>query len=181
MKLVTPSLEYLDSYIETVKQGWDPLTLSDTNFNHVKRIEEDPEGFLRLMNTPEQLPAITQPNGQLAPRLHNITRWMWAGEVVGRIQFRYQPNTVELPDYCLGHVSYAVIPQHRGQGYASQAIKLLLPEIQTLNFPYIELVTEKDNTASQRVIATVGGVFVEEFINLAVYGRGEMLRFRIYF
>jgi len=56
----------------------------------------------------------------------------------------------------------------------------LLAEIYLLGLPYIELTTDIDNLASQKVITANGGVLVERFTKPAAYGPDSpALRWRI--
>lgn len=77
----------------------------------------------------------------------------------------------------LGHIGYAVVPWKRGRGYATQALGLMLGEARREGLPYVELTTDPDNEASQKVIRANGGLLVERFW-AAPYGKDE-LRFRI--
>lgn len=121
------------------------------------------------------------PDGSTVPRLPGYHRWMWDGEFCGSIGFRWQRGTTELPPYCLGHIGFSVVPWKRRRGYATRALELLLPAARQEGLAYVELTTDADNVASQRVIAANGGKLVEEFRKPAVYGGAESLRFRIYF
>jgi predicted acetyltransferase len=56
---------------------------------------------------------------------------------------------------------------------------LLLPHASAEGLPYVELTTDADNIASQRVIEANGGTVVERFFKPAVYGGTESLRYRI--
>jgi predicted acetyltransferase len=104
---------------------------------------------------------------------------MWDGEFLGKIQFRWQHNTVALPPTCLGHIGYGVVPWKRGKGYATAALKLLLEEIHYCGLPYVELSTAPDNVISQRVIARCTGRFGEDFEKLPANGGGPAKRYRI--
>lgn len=42
-------------------------------------------------------------------------------------------------------------------------MKQLLPEAREVSLPYVEITTDPDNVASQRVIKANGGVLVERF------------------
>jgi predicted acetyltransferase len=79
----------------------------------------------------------------------------------------------------LGHVGYAVVAWRRGRGYASEALRLLLPEAWRLGLPYIELVTDPDSIPSQKVIQANGGRLIERFREPEAYGGNEALRWRI--
>ena len=65
------------------------------------------------------------------------------------------------------------------RGYATQALKLLLPDAKQRGLTYVELTTDPDNIPSQKVITSNGGYLVERFIKSAAYGSKEALRWRI--
>ncbi len=105
---------------------------------------------------------------------------MWDGEFCGSIGFRWQPGTHELPSYCLGHIGFSVVPWKRRKGYATRALALLLPDVHEEGLAHVEITTDVDNVASQRVITVNGGVLVEQFQTPPAYGDNEsLLRFRI--
>ena len=77
------------------------------------------------------------------------------GEVVGRISVRY-----ELNDYLAayeGHVGYAVLPEYRNQGYATEALRLALALLSEAGLDRVLITCDDDNTASSAVIEKVGG------------------------
>src|SRR5262249_2101957 len=100
-------------------------------------------------------------------------------EFCGSIGFRWQRGTTALPPHCLGHIGYSVVPWKRGRGYATRALRLLLPDAKAEGLEYVELTTDPDNVASQRVITANGGLLVERFTKPAQYGDAEGLRYRI--
>jgi predicted acetyltransferase len=104
---------------------------------------------------------------------------MWDGEFCGSIGFRWQPGTTQLPETCLGHIGYAVVPWKRGRGYATAALAQMLDEARRLELDYVEVTTTPDNVASQRVIIANGGRFVEQFLSPYSHGGDPTLRFRI--
>jgi predicted acetyltransferase len=65
----------------------------------------------------------------------------------------------------LGHIGYAVVPWKRGRGYASEALRLVLIEAKRIGLRRVEITTDPDNRASQRVIERNGGTFVATFVN----------------
>jgi predicted acetyltransferase len=48
-----------------------------------------------------------------------------------------------------------------------------------VGLPYVEITTDPDNVASQRVIEANGGVLIEHFIKPPQFGGKPGLRFRI--
>jgi predicted acetyltransferase len=115
----------------------------------------------------------------LVPRLPGFRRWLWDGEFCGSIGFRWQPGTSSLPPHVLGHIGFAVVPWKRRRGYATLALAQLLSEIGNKGLTFVELTTDQDNAASQRVIRANGGELIERFRKPAAYGGKASCRFRI--
>lgn len=181
MFLVRPTLEHLPSYIEAVKLGWS----SDSHVpaapeRTLRRIEESPETFLARFDDPLALAGpVELPDGSSVPRIPGIGRWMWDGAFCGTISLRWQPGTTELPPTCLGHIGYSVVPWKQRKGYATAALRMILPEARERGLPFVDVVTTVGNIASQRVILANGGELLEEFEIPATNGGGRALRFRI--
>jgi len=104
---------------------------------------------------------------------------MWDGEFCGSIGLRWQRGTSALPPYCLGHIGYAVAAWKQRRGYATAALRLLLPQARAAGLAYVTLTTDPDNVPSQKVIVANGGCFVERFERPAALGAGQCLRYRI--
>ena len=98
----------------------------------------------------------------------------------GEINIRWQVGTTDLPPHCLGHIGYEVFSWKRNKGYASEALRQVLPEAIKLGMPFVELTTDVDNLPSQKVIRNNGGVLHEKFVKPAVHGGTDGLRIRIY-
>jgi predicted acetyltransferase len=182
MHLVWPSEPYLPSYAAALERGWSPdnVRVEAARREQVEMIARDPDGFLRsLVDREAKGPPVTLPDGSTVPRLPAYRRWMWDGEFCGSIGFRWQPGTSALPPHVLGHIGYAVVPWKRGRGYATLALKLLLPDAKAEGLDYVELTADPENLPSQRVITSNGGILVERFVKPANLGGGESLRFRI--
>jgi predicted acetyltransferase len=179
--LVTPAPEYLDSYVGALRRDWSPDNLrAERGQEHLADIASDPEGFLHSLDDPDAKGApIRLPDGSVVPRLPGFVRWMWDGEFCGSIGFRWDPGTAELPPTCLGHIGYAVVPWKQGRGYATAALRQMLPLARERGLPYVYVTTLPDNIASQRVILANGGVFVDRFAQMPAHGGGDALRFRI--
>jgi len=181
MELVQPSEAYLPGYVAALERGWSSDNLRpEAALEELERIARDASLFVAQQTDPEgKGPPVTLPGGALVPRLPGYHKWMWDGEFCGSIGFRWQPGTTDLPPYCLGHIGYAVVPWKQGRGYATRALELLLPEAKAQGLAFVEITTNADNVASQRVITSNGGELVERFNKPAVYGGAPSLRFRI--
>jgi predicted acetyltransferase len=104
------------------------------------------------------------------------------GEVVGTIQLRLG-NTEYMRLYG-GHVGYNVEPEHRGHGYASQALTALVPIARDHGFDEIWITVRPDNTASCRTLEKAGASFEGTLAVPAdsdLYARGDlhMRRYRL--
>jgi predicted acetyltransferase len=181
VELVWPAAAYLPGYMHALEQGWSPDNLRpEAAAEELVRIAEDPKRFLaEKVDREAKGPPVILPNGARVARLPGYALWIWDGEFCGSIGFRWQPGTTELPPYCPGHIGYSVVPWKRGQGYASRALRLLLPLVRREGLPFVELTTEADNFASQRVIERNGGKLIERFSKSTIHGGAESLRFRI--
>jgi predicted acetyltransferase len=183
MELVWPAAQYLSGYAQALEKKWSPDNLRpEVASEHLARIAQDPARFLaEQVDREAKGPPVVLPDGSRAPRLPGYVQWMWDGEFCGSIGFRWQPGTTELPPYCLGHIGYSVVPWKQQRGYATRALQLLLPQARTEGLAYVELTTQTDNIASQRVIEANGGEVVERFHKSHMHGGAESFRYRILF
>ncbi|MDE2355908.1 MAG: GNAT family N-acetyltransferase [Alphaproteobacteria bacterium] len=181
--LVRFSRARLPRYVDALEQGWSPDNIRGAVAarEQLDAIAKDPDAFVWRSDDPEgRLPPIQGLDGVLYARLPGVTRWIWDDDFCGVISLRWDHDrTGVLPPHVLGHIGYAVVPWKRGLGRARQALKLILPVAWARSLPFVELTTQPDNLASQKVILANGGVLVERFAKPTSMGGGESLRFRI--
>lgn len=183
MKLVWPSLEYLPGYVEALRRGWSPDNVlgEAAAREQLASITANAPGFVAsLVDREAKGEPIRLADGTTVPRLPGYERWMWDGQFCGRIGFRWRPGTEALPPTCLGHIGYSVVPWKRRLGYATEALRLLLPEAKAEALRYVEITTDPENRASQRVVEKNGGLLFEEFIKPGELGGTPGLRYRIH-
>lgn len=180
--LVKPKATHLESYILALEKGWTlDLRGAAAAAEQLTKVREDPAAFLcALEHRSDQRSSIQLPDGSWVPRLPGFQRWIWDGAFCGAVGLRWQPGTTELPVYCLGHVGYGVVPWKQGRGYATAALGQILPEAKVVGLPHIDLTTDPDNSASQKVITRNGGVLIKRFSKPAQFGGKPGLLFRIY-
>lgn len=182
LQLVRPAPMHLASYRAALELGWSPDSQrgEEAAREELDRLSRDPQAYLeRMVDRRAEGPPVLLPDGSVAARIPGYRHWLWDGEFCGVIGFRYLPGTTALPPHCLGHVGYSVVPWKRRRGYATRALALLLARLSAEKLPWVELTTDPDNTASQRVIEANGGALVERFAKPAAYGGGPGLRYRI--
>jgi predicted acetyltransferase len=170
----------LPGYVAALKTGWSPSTHEDVSKQELERIDRDPIRFITLQ---EDRKAAGDPirldDGSFMPRLPGFRRWIWDGGFAGVVGLRWQIGTTELPPWCLGHIGYSVVPWKRRRGYATEALRLILPEARNEGLAYVEITTGVANIASQRVITANGGVLIEKFTTPKSIGSAATLRYRI--
>lgn len=208
MQLVWPGLHHLDAYRQALERGWSPDNVrgAAAAAEELQRISTEPAAFVASMVDREARGGpVTLPDGSQVPRLPGYRRWIFAGaagapddgrgasvgasvrrpvhdspgEFCGVIGLRWQRGTSALPAHVLGHIGYAIVPWQRGRGHATAALRAMLPAARAEGLRWIELTTDADNAASQRVILAAGGVLVETFDKPAAFGGKASLRYRI--
>lgn len=180
--LVVPSTDTLPAYVAALKRGWSPDTVRPEQVaqDQLQAIADDADAFIAgLTDEQKRGDPVRLPDGTSVPRLPGFHRWIWDGGFCGRIGLRWQPGTSDLPAYVLGHIGFTIVPWKRGRGHAKNALALILPEARRRGLDHVDLTTDCDNAASQRVILSVGGRRIGRVRQPAAFGGSEVLRFRI--
>ena len=182
--LIWPAVEHLPSYVAALQRGWSPDNVRGklAADEELARIAEDGNAFVAgLVDREARGDPVKLPDGSVVARLPGYRRWLWDGEFCGSIGLRWQRGTEALPPHCLGHIGYAVVPWKQGRGYATEALRQLLPGARAEGLAYVEITTDPENAGSQRVIEANGGVLVERFTKPAQFDSKPGLRYRITF
>jgi predicted acetyltransferase len=184
VQLISPTETHLPAYIAALQRGWsaDNIRGAEAATEELEKIQHDPASFIlsKADDRDAKGGPVKLPDGSFVQRLPGIIRWIWDGEFCGSIGLRWQPGTGALPPHVLGHIGYAIVPWKRNRGYATAALALMLNEARAENLPYVDITTDPENPASQKVILSNGGVFIERFEKPLQYGAAaQSLRYRI--
>ena len=182
MELMQASMNHLPDYADALRRGWSPDNIRGAVAaeEELERIGRDPQLFVNsCTNLAGGGDPVVLPDGSQVPRLPGIRLWMWDGEFCGAIGFRWQAGTAALPPWCLGHIGYSVVPWKRRRGYATRALGMVLARAKRQGMAYVEITTDLDNIASQRVIVRNAGFVVGQFCKPLALGGKESLRYRI--
>jgi predicted acetyltransferase len=156
LRLVPPSLNGIARYVAALEAGWSPNTLRDVSGEQLVIYRRDPAMLIHELTRQDGM--IQHPDGTRVPRLPSRIFWLDDGDFCGSSNLRFQPGTDELPEYVDGHIGYAIVPWKRRHGYATEALRLLLPVAREVGLRRVELVCDETNEPSQRVIKANGGV-----------------------
>lgn len=143
MKLIWPSMEY-DKAIQAYRREF--LDSGDSM---------DGGGSLRKFDRTQDWLDRIEANKQ------SQTQYIFIREednkMVGIIQIRHRFNKY-LEKYG-GHIGYSVAPSERRKGYATQMLKLVLPECAKLGIGRVLITCLQGNEGSRRTILNNGGVY----------------------
>jgi predicted acetyltransferase len=183
-ELVWPSLEYLPSYILALESGWSPNNVRpEARFDELELIQKDASVFVTsLVDLDATGGDITLPDGSTVPKLPGYRKWLVdkaTKTFIGSYGFRWVKGSNELPPYCLGHIGYAVVETHRGNGFATLGLRMLLRDASKQGLSYVYIHCLPDNVASRRVIEKNNGKYLGIFITTPGYGSVEELKYRI--
>jgi predicted acetyltransferase len=153
--LVEPGPEWLDAYEHALAQGWSPNTTQDISREQLALLRKDPANFFRAAY---HSPTIRLPGGREVPRLPARDFLISDGEFCGRIGLRFQPGTEELPPYVSGHIGYTIVSWKQGRGYATQALRRILPFARAAGLARVMITCDDDNIGSIKVIRANGGI-----------------------
>ncbi len=154
--LVLPSRDLLPGYEKALEAGWSSNNLRDVSAEELAALRADPDRFLADQN--DQTGTVTLGDGRVVPRLPFRKFWINDGEFCGVISFRHQPGTEELPPYCSGHVGYAIVPWKRRRGYATEALRQMLPVARAAGMRRVLLTCDAGNEPSRKTIVANGGI-----------------------
>jgi predicted acetyltransferase len=186
-RLLRPTRALLPAYAAALDRGWSPDNVRGAAAAQeaLQRIALDADALIATTHDPQALGApITLADGTQRARIPGLVRWIWSEEdspsgFAGTCGLRWMPGNAALPPHVLGHIGYAVVPWQRQRGHATRALALMLSLAREQGLTRVELTTDPDNTASQRVISACGGVFVEDFDKGEPYGHKPGQRYVI--
>lgn len=146
MKLIAPSMEY-DEQIQAYRRELLEYGGSMDGCGSLRR-------FDRTQDWLDQVEALkhaeTTPS-DLVPMTQYIYLRESDNKIVGVIQIRHYFN--EFLEKYAGHIGYSVCPSERRKGYATQMLKLVLPECRKLGILHVLVCCVQGNEGSRKTIS----------------------------
>ncbi|MFH1227489.1 MAG: GNAT family N-acetyltransferase [Planctomycetota bacterium] len=159
MKLIIPDIKYKDSFLAALQEfhaaGLSIEILDNLNVELLRNNFDDYVNELIAHSKGQRLS-----KGWVA----GSTFWIIDDdEIIGVLSLRHE-LIPSLEKYG-GHVGYAVRPSKRRQGYATKALKMLLPIASKLGIKKLLVTPDANNIASIKVIESNGGILQDEIQN----------------
>lgn len=152
MKLTEPTMEY-DKQIQAYRREFLTYGGSMDGCGSLRRFDKSQDWI-------DQVEALKRPE-TTPPDLVPMTQYIYVREsdckIVGVIQIRHYFNDF-LEKYA-GHIGYSVCPSERRKGYATQMLKLVLPECRKLGLEKVLISCDQGNDGSRKTIIKNGGVY----------------------
>ena len=152
MKLIAPSIEY-DVQIQAYRNEFLVYGGSMDGCGSLRRFDRTQDWLDQVKSL---MHAETTP-----PDLVPMTQYIYVREsdnkIVGVIQIRHYFN--EFLEKYAGHIGYSVCPSERKKGYATQMLKLVLPECKKLGIDKVLVCCVQGNEGSKKTILNNGGEY----------------------
>ena len=152
MILRAPSIEY-DEQIQAYRNEFLEYGGSMDGCGSLRR-------FDRTQDWLDQVEALKRAE-TTPPELVPMTQYIYLREsdnkIVGVIQIRHRFN--EFLEKYAGHIGYSVCPSERRKGYATQMLKLVLPECRKLGILHVLVCCVQGNEGSRKTILNNGGKY----------------------
>jgi len=152
MKLISPTVEYQDSYISYIKElGNEERNPFPLDFEY--------EDFVGLL---KKLDGYASGTGVPENMVPSSTFWLIQNnEIVGVTNLRHYLNT-EI-EFCGGHIGLGIRPSFRGKGVGNFLMAESIKKLNSIGVNTIHIHCYKDNLASSAMIIANDGKLTSEF------------------
>ncbi len=155
-KLVKPSLEYRESFIEALAEYHEAGLLNQLD---LERISKDYEGFVEDLC--DEMGQHHQNLEPWAEKVRETVLWLVKDtDYIGFVKIRHRVNW-HLERFG-GHVSFSIRPSMRGRGFGKKLLQRALPSIHALGIERALITIAPDNHAARRIIEFCGGTLQDQ-------------------
>ncbi|GHO44854.1 GNAT family N-acetyltransferase [Ktedonospora formicarum] len=149
LRLIKPSMEYKQQYLEAIREFQREGRHMDKDVN---RLNADFVTFLARLEAQKD-------RRNLSPdAVPSTDFWLIEGqEFIGRLALRHELNAFLLK--VGGHIGYEIRPSRRCQGYGKRMLRLGLDEARKLGLQRALVTCDEGNIGSKKIIEANGGQF----------------------
>ena len=160
MKLLTPTAEYKESFLEAVGEYRSDFSHKPCNARYValdlNALANDFGSYVRR--------EIERAEGKNLPVGFVPDSIFWLidnDEFIGSVRIRHTltPHLLNAG----GHIGYDIRPSMRNRGFGSKILELAIPKAHELGIDRILLTCDENNVASRKIIEKNGGVLENEY------------------
>ncbi len=154
MKLVLPSVEYKDSFIQAIKE-YQEKDAEDRRDIYELDVTELQNNFPQYISK-----LLSQSEGKNLPEGYVPQTVYWLidnDEFIGRVSIRHTLTEHLLKEG--GHIGYDIRPLRRNMGYGNKILELSLPKAKELGINNALVTCSEINIASKKIIESNGGIF----------------------
>lgn len=155
-KLIRPSAEYKESFLEALKEyhAEDRYTYLDIN-----KLENDFEGFVKSLCAEKGYPH--QPFQDWVEPVPETILWLVKDKVyIGTVDIRHRLNW-HLEKWG-GHIHISIRPSERKKGYGRRAFKMCLPYANHLGVDKALITIDPDNKSAVKAMEQIGAELQDE-------------------
>ena len=153
-KLVKASTEFQNDYLAMIAASIEAD--GKYPYNNIPLAQSDFSKFIQELD--EEAAGIGLPEG-IPPQQSYF--FLLDEKVIGEL--RYRPKVQQPYETMNGHIGYNLHPAHRGKGYGTIALKMLLEIAKADGLAGVQIPIEGDNPASKRIVVKNGG-FLEKTV-----------------
>jgi predicted acetyltransferase len=151
MKLVSPSLEYKNSFLKGLKELMPESPAPESLQWTIDNFEKYLNSFTNVKD-----------GGNVSMgKVPYSEYWLIdKNEYVGTIIIRHEPSGRY--ENIKSHVYFHIIPSKRTRGYGSKALELGLKKAEEIGLKELIITCDESNIASQKIIEKNGGILTEQ-------------------
>jgi len=155
-KLVKPSIDYKDSYIEALREFQEEGRFT---FLHIKDIENNFETFITDLNDGTR--HLHKPyENWVEPVPETILWFIKEDNYIGSVNIRHRLNW-HLEKWG-GHLNFMIRPSWRGKGYGKKILQKAIPCVCYLGIDRALIMADPEDLAAQKIIEFAGAEFQDE-------------------
>lgn len=155
-KLVKPSIEYKESYLEALREFQEEGRYT---FLNLEEIEENFESFVSDLN--ENRRHLHLPFEDWVEPVPETILWMVKeNEFIGNFNIRHRLNW-HLEKWG-GHINFLIRPSMRGKGFGKKILRKGMPCACFLGVDKVLITVDPENESAVRTVESVGAKFEDE-------------------